>query len=90
MADESRNEQREFIREMMIRFDRAFEATIRAIEANTRAVTEIEASVRRTNRELDEHRREFRAEYEAQRGTLLAILDRLERLNGNGGAAPAA
>ncbi len=89
MAEEPENEQRQFMREMMIRFDRAFEANIRAFEASTRAMHDLAAEVRRTNRDLDEHRRELRAEYEAQRGPLLAILDRLDRLNGNGGAAPA-
>ena len=61
-----------------------------SIEGNSRAVEQVEIRLRELNREMDEHRREFRAEYEAQRGTLLAILDRLDRLNGNGGAAPAA
>jgi hypothetical protein len=38
---------------------------------------------------MEERHLELRAEYQAQRGTLLAILDRLDRLNGNGGTAPA-
>jgi len=90
VAGEAENEQRQFMREMMIRFDRAFESNVRAIERNSRAVEQVEISLRGLNRQMDEHRREFRAEYEAQRGSLLAILDRLDRLNGNGGgAAPA-
>ena len=41
------------------------------IRENTRVLRELVGEIR-------EHRREFRAEYEAQRGTLLAILELIE------------
>ncbi len=90
MDEDPRDESRQFMRELILRFERSFQEVSRSIASNTRAVEQVEMSLRKLNREIDEHRLEFRAEYEAQRGTLLAILDRLDRLNGNGGAAPAA
>ncbi len=90
MDEHPRDESRQFMRELILRFERSFQEVSRSIASNTRAVEQVEMSLRNLNREIDEHRVEFRAEYEAQRGTLLAILDRLDRLNGNGGTAPAA
>ncbi len=90
MDEDPRDESRQFMRELILRFERSFQEVSRSIASNTRAVEQVEMSLRKLNREIDEHRLEFRAEYEAQRGTLLAIIDRLDRLNGNGGAAPAA
>ena len=62
-----RREERRFIEEVLLRMERSERRTA-ALQSEM--ITEIR-----------EHRREFRAEYEAQRGTLLAILDRLERLD---------
>lgn len=77
------------MRELMLRSERSFQHVERSIARHTEAVEQITMSMRKLNRDMDDHRREFRAEYEAQRGSLLAILDRLERLNGGGGTAPA-
>ena len=75
-----REEQRQFIREMTLRVQKSSEASIRSIDANTRTLEELAASIR-------DQRREFREEYEAHRGTLLAILDRLDLIDPRQGPA---
>lgn len=61
-----RNEKR-FIEEVLLRMERS--------ERRTAAVQQ------EMIQEIRDHRREFRAEYQAQRGSLLAILDRLDKLD---------
>ncbi len=61
--------------------DEGFSRVEQDIRENTRVLRELVGEIR-------EHRREFRAEYEAQRGTLLAILGYLELTDPRGGPAP--
>ncbi|CAN5137715.1 hypothetical protein BH20ACT20_BH20ACT20_09480 [soil metagenome] len=89
MDEDPLDESRRFMRELILRFERSFQEVSRSIASNTRAVEQVEIRLRNFNREMEERHLELRAEYQAQRGTLLAILDRLDRLNGNGGTAPA-
>ena len=61
--------------------DEGFSRGARDIRENTRVLRELVGEIR-------EHRREFRAEYEAQRATLLAILGYLELTDPRNGPAP--
>jgi hypothetical protein len=72
---------RRLIEEMTLRFERALGSVSRDMRENTRVLRELIG-------EIKEHRREFRAEYEAQRGTLLAILGCLELIDPRDGPAP--
>ena len=81
MSDEGLNDPyRRFIEDITLHLESAFGAVDRDIRENTRVLRELVGEIR-------EHRREFRAEYEAQRGTLLAILGCLESIDPRGGPA---
>ena len=77
MSDEGFDEQRRrTTEELILRLERA----LGDIRENTRVLRQLVGEIR-------EHRREFRDEYEAQRGTLLAILGYLELIDPRGGPA---
>ena len=73
--------QRRFTEELILRLERALGSVGSDIRENTRVLRELVG-------EIQEHRREFRDEYEAQRGTLLAILACLELIDPRDGPAP--
>jgi Na+/phosphate symporter len=79
-------DQKRFMDEMILRFEKAFRSVDESMTSHTRENTE---ALRKLQREIDEHRAEFRAEYRAHRQALLHILDRLANLS-DGGSAPAA
>lgn len=74
--------QKRFMEELILRFERVVRTHEKSIDVHTQAITQL-------TREIEEHRREFREEYEAQRGTLLAILDRLDVIDPRDGPAAA-
>jgi hypothetical protein len=74
------------MRELTLRAERAFARTAASIDRNMAQMDEMTASLRAMNRDIDLHRLEFLEESRAQRQALLRILDRLD---GNGGTAPA-
>lgn len=83
MSEESfYDPQARFMEELILRFERAFRSVDRDIQVNTMVLRELAD-------EIKEHRRAFREEYEAQRGTLLALLDRLGLADPREGPAPA-
>jgi hypothetical protein len=76
-------EDREFMRELLLRHEKATDAMIRRLDENTRQMRlDHAAFVRR----VDEGTREFVAEMRAQRQALFRILDRLD----DGGATAGA
>jgi hypothetical protein len=79
-------DQKRFMDEMILRFEKAFRNVDESMTAHTRENTE---ALRELRREIVAHRAEFRDEYRAHRQALLHILDRLANL-GDGGSAPAA
>lgn len=83
MPDESSHDpQRQFMEQMILRFERAFRSVDRDIRASTRLLSELSA-------EVAEHRRELQEAHEAQRRTLLAILERVNRIELRQGPASA-
>jgi hypothetical protein len=82
------DDQKRFFEEMILRFERAFQGVARVLDSQETALERmkqrLDASIlemEEHRREFQEHRRELREEYEAQRGTLLAILDRLDLID---------
>jgi len=100
VADASADDFREFTREMNLRFSKAFDAGVRSIEANTKVLEQntrvleqmegrleqMGTRLRIMNQDAEAHRREWVEEMRAQRQALFRVLDRLD---GNGGTAPA-
>jgi len=80
--DRSYDPQKRFMEELILRFERVVRNNEKALDLQNKAIIELTAEIR-------EHRREFREEYEAQRGTLLAILDRLDLIDPREGPATA-
>lgn len=72
MATEPYDDQKRFMEEMILRFEKAFR---RVDESMSRHMEKNSATLDALIRQIEEHRIEFREEYEAQRGTLLRILD---------------
>lgn len=81
--------QKRFMEELILRFERVVRNHEKSIGVHTRAITELTSGIQEHRREFQEHRREFEEEYEAQRGTLLAILDRLDLIDPREGPATA-
>ena len=77
---------REFIRQMMLRFDRNVAALIRESREERRVILAVIEERGREHDQLFAEMRDLREESRAQRNALLAILDRLEH---GGGPAPA-
>ena len=80
---------RQFMREMLTRFERVtrdqarmFESQSRMFESISSRLDEQTRALRAHTDELGESRAEFKAEFRAQRQALFQILDRLQ----NGGA----
>lgn len=69
---------REFMREMRLRWERHERTVIARFEANTAKMNEQTAAMR-------DHREETRAQTQA----ILRLLDRMSRFDDNGGEAPA-
>ncbi len=89
VADASADDFREFTREMNLRFAKAFEAGVRSIDANTRVMEQMEARLRAMNRDANARRGEHRELIEEMRAQRQALFRVLDRLDGNGGTAPA-
>jgi hypothetical protein len=77
------DEQKRFMEEMILRFEKAFR---RVDESMTEHVRENTAALRALRRDIEEHRAEFTEESRAGRQALLHVLD---ELRGNDGTAPA-
>jgi hypothetical protein len=71
------------MQQVLLRFERS-------LTGLDRTLTRQEESFRLLAAEIQDHRREFQEEYEAQRGTLLAILDRLDLIDPREGPAAGA
>jgi len=80
--DRAYDPQKRFLEELILRFERVVRNHEKAIDIQNKAITKLTG-------EIQDHRREFREEYEAQRGTLLAILDRLDLIDPREGPATA-
>lgn len=66
-----RRDEKRFIDEILLRMERSEQRTV--VEWKR-----VDESLRKLNAKMDQQLRESREEYEAHRGTLLAILDRLD------------
>lgn len=66
-----RRDEKRFIDEILLRMERSERRTV--VEWKR-----VDESLRKLNAKMDQQLRESREEYEAHRGTLLAILDRLD------------
>lgn len=69
-----RRDEKRFIDEILLRMERSERRTV--VEWKR-----VDESLRKLNAKMDQQLRESREEYEAHRGTLLAILDRLDLID---------
>jgi hypothetical protein len=76
LSRESRDDTREFMREITIRIDRTFRDFSAVLQAQTAALQELAGEVR-----------EGRAEQRAQTEALMRLIDRMDRLDPGGAAA---
>ena len=86
VADEAQD-LREFVRELLVRSEKTFNATLAGIDRNNAQMAEMTVSLRKHTERMERDHREFTAELRAQREATFRMLD---RLGGNGGTAPAA
>lgn len=84
VAIEPYDNQKRFMEEMILRFEKAFQRVDRSMVQHVRENT---AALRELRREIEDHRGEFKDEMHAQRQALLHVLD---RLNGESGPPQAA
>ena len=90
MAEErSYDPQKRFMEELILRFERVVRNNEKALDLQNKAIIELTAEIREHRREFQKNAREAQEEYEAHRGTLLAILDRLNLIDPREGPATA-